>query len=97
MNAIVDEEGELVKTFDYEEFGGPHPASVGETYLTNGNAENNKLLFAGGVGHPADSDSGLVYMRARYYDPASGALGCYCPYSSLSTRESGRPAERILS
>ena len=27
--------------------------------------------FAGGVGHPTD-DSGLIYMRARYYDPASG-------------------------
>ena len=71
VNAIVDEAGELVKTFDYEEFGGPHPAGVGETYLTNGNAENNKLLFAGGVGHLTD-DSGLIYMRARYYDPASG-------------------------
>ena len=89
MNAIVDEAGELVKTFDYEEFGGLRP---GQTPYGN-----NQLQFAGGVGHLTDSDSGLVYMRARYYDLASGALGCYCPYSSLSTRESGRPAERILS
>ena len=29
------------------------------------------LQFAGGVGHLTD-DSGLIYMRARYYDPASG-------------------------
>ncbi|HET6455421.1 MAG TPA: RHS repeat-associated core domain-containing protein [Armatimonadota bacterium] len=71
VNAIVDEDGELLKTFDYEEFGGPHPASVAETKYTNTNAENNKLQFAGGVGHLTD-DSGLIYMRARYYDPASG-------------------------
>ena len=71
VNAIVDEDGELVKTFDYEEFGGPHPDGIGQTYLTNGNAENNKLQFAGGVGHLTD-DSGLIYMRARYYDPATG-------------------------
>ena len=72
VNAIVDEAGELVKTFDYEEFGGPHPDGVGQTYDPNNqNAANNKLLFAGGVGHPTD-DGGLIYMRARYYDPASG-------------------------
>ena len=73
VNAIVDEDGELVKTFDYEEFGGPHPApNVGQTLDPNNqNAANNKLQFAGGVGHLTD-DSGLIYMRARYYDPASG-------------------------
>ncbi|HET6453117.1 MAG TPA: RHS repeat-associated core domain-containing protein [Armatimonadota bacterium] len=72
MNAIVDEDGELVKTFDYEEFGGPHPASVGQIVDPNNqNAANNQLKFAGGVGHLTD-DSGLIYMRARYYDPASG-------------------------
>ena len=32
---------------------------------------NECLQFAGGVGHLTD-DSGLVYMRARCYDPASG-------------------------
>jgi len=72
LNAIVDEDGELVKTFDYEEFGGPHPASVGQIVDPNNqNAANNQLKFAGGVGHLTD-DSGLIYMRARYYDPASG-------------------------
>ena len=63
VNAIVDEEGELVRTFDYDEFGA---LRTGITPYGD-----NHLQFAGGVGHPTD-DSGLVYMRARYYDPASG-------------------------
>ena len=63
VNAIVDEDGELVKTFDYEEFGALRP---GQTPYGN-----NQLQFAGGVGHLTD-DSGLIYMRARYYDPAAG-------------------------
>ena len=63
VNAIVDESGELVKTFDYDVFG-----ALRTGYTPYG---NNKLQFAGGVGHPTD-DSGLIYMRARYYDPASG-------------------------
>lgn len=28
--------------------------------------------FVGGIGHIQDDESGLIYMRARYYDPALG-------------------------
>jgi RHS repeat-associated protein len=28
--------------------------------------------FVGGLGHETDDETGLVYMRARYYDPSSG-------------------------
>lgn len=28
--------------------------------------------FVGSLGHVTDSDTGLIYMRARYYDPAIG-------------------------
>ena len=51
VNAIVDEAGELVKTFDYDVFGA---LRTGSTPFGN-----NKLQFAGGVGHPTD-DSGLI-------------------------------------
>jgi RHS repeat-associated protein len=32
----------------------------------------SKHRFCGGLGHTTDSDTGLIYMRARYYDPAIG-------------------------
>jgi RHS repeat-associated protein len=28
--------------------------------------------FVGGLGHPSEAETGLVYMRARYYDPVVG-------------------------
>ena len=31
-----------------------------------------KLRYCGNLGHKADDESGLTYMRARYYDPAAG-------------------------
>ena len=35
--------------------------------------------FCGGLGHTTDSDTGLVYMRARYYDPAVGRFASEDP------------------
>ena len=32
----------------------------------------SKHKFVGSLGHPSDDDTGLTYMRARYYDPAIG-------------------------
>ena len=54
VNAIVDEDGELVKTFDYEEFGLPHPASVGRTYQTDTDVSVN------------DSDRASAGRNARF-------------------------------
>jgi RHS repeat-associated protein len=34
--------------------------------------EKSKHGFVGGLGHYSDGETGLVYMRARYYDPAIG-------------------------
>ena len=31
-----------------------------------------KHKFVGALGHPSDDETGLIYMRARYYDPACG-------------------------
>ena len=32
----------------------------------------NKLKYCGALGHPSENTSGLIYMRARYYDPLLG-------------------------
>ncbi len=34
--------------------------------------ENSRHGFVGSLGHYSDDETGLVYMRARYYDPAIG-------------------------
>ncbi len=34
--------------------------------------EKSRHGFVGGLGHYSDDETGLVYMRARYYDPAVG-------------------------
>ena len=55
---IVDGEGAVVKSYDYDEFG--VTTSTGDTFF-------NEVTFTGSV---ADS-SGLLYMNARYYNPAT--------------------------
>ena len=55
---IVDGEGSIVKSYDYDEFG--VTTSTGDTFF-------NEVTFTGSV---ADA-SGLLYMNARYYNPAT--------------------------
>ena len=33
---------------------------------------NSKQKFVGALGHPSEQETGLVYMGARYMDPAIG-------------------------
>jgi uncharacterized protein RhaS with RHS repeats len=47
--------------------------------------------FVGGLGHVTDAATGLVYMRARYYEPAVGTV-----YQPGSGDEQGAPPERKL-
>ncbi len=35
-------------------------------------AATTRQGFCGNLGHVADAETGLVYMRARYYDPNVG-------------------------
>jgi len=35
-------------------------------------ASNNPLKYCGALGHRSEGNTGLIYMRARYYDPATG-------------------------
>ena len=55
---IVDGAGAVVKSYDYDEFG--VTTSTGDTFF-------NEVTFTGSV---ADA-SGLLYMNARYYNPAT--------------------------
>ena len=55
---IVDGEGTVVKSYDYDEFG--VTTASGDTFF-------NEVTFTGSV---ADA-SGLLYMNARYYNPAT--------------------------
>ncbi len=58
--AATDEAGEVIWREDYNPFGEKREASL--------EAEND----VGYTGHQSDDDLGLVYMQARYYDPAIG-------------------------
>ena len=58
VTTIVDGEGAVVKSYDYDEFG---------VTTSTGDAFFNEVTFTGSV---ADA-SGLLYMNARYYNPAT--------------------------
>ncbi|MFC5740868.1 RHS repeat-associated core domain-containing protein [Dyella tabacisoli] len=58
--AEADASGNITATFDYRPYGSQ----------ALGDASNGP----GYAGHVSDPDTGLVYMQARYYDPAVGRL-----------------------
>ena len=58
VTTIVDGEGAVVKSYDYDEFG--VTTASGDTFF-------NEVTFTGSI---ADA-SGLLYMNARYYNPAT--------------------------
>ena len=58
VTTIVDGEGAVVKSYDYDEFG---------VTTSTGDAFFNEVTFTGSV---ADA-SGLLYMNARYYNPST--------------------------
>jgi RHS repeat-associated protein len=60
VRLLVDAAGNVVGRYDYDVFGAVRSAS-GSASTTYRNA-----------GHAADDPVGLVYMRARWYDPALG-------------------------
>ena len=44
-----------------------------------GSETGSNHRFCGGLGHTTDSDTGLIYMRARYYDPTIGRFASEDP------------------
>ncbi|MGH3456137.1 MAG: RHS repeat-associated core domain-containing protein, partial [Nocardioidaceae bacterium] len=70
--ALTDSTGNQVATYSYDPYGTPS-ATTG-TLL-------NPLRFAGQY---TDQESGLIYMRARYYDPATANFISRDPIESIT-------------
>jgi RHS repeat-associated protein len=62
---LTDEAGMARTSYSYDAFGAAQPASPG----TDTNQWANSFLFAG---ENVDEATNLIYLRARYYDPAVG-------------------------
>ncbi len=60
--AKADAQGNIIATYDYTSFG---------SAVTSLGPPPNGLGYAG---HVNDPDTGLIYMQARYYDPARGGF-----------------------
>lgn len=58
--ALTDQSGAVQATYAYDAYG--------QVTSTTGSV-SNPLTFAGGF---SDSESGLLYLRARYYEPSTG-------------------------
>jgi RHS repeat-associated protein len=58
---LVDQSGNVTNTRKYDVYGAPRNAQTGTAHC-----------FVGSLGHTSDAETGLIYMRARYYDPAAG-------------------------
>ncbi len=60
----VDPSGNLTSTGTFDVYGAKRQGGTG--------AATSRQGFVGALGHVSDSETGLVYMRARYYDPSTG-------------------------
>ena len=59
----VDASGSLTSSPQYDVYG---------AVRGNAGTASSRQGFVGGLGHVSDAETGLVYMRARYYDPSNG-------------------------
>ncbi len=66
----VDKNGTVVSTRKYDVYGVVR-GSTGPS--------GTKHKFVGSLGHPSEGETGLVYMRARYYDPLAGRFASEDP------------------
>jgi len=69
--AMTNGSGNVVATYLYDAYG---------NVISSTGTVSNPLQFAGAY---SDAESGLLYLRARYYDPASGSFLTEDPLSAL--------------
>jgi len=66
----VDPLGNLTSSPKYDVYG---------AVRANAGTATSKQGFVGSLGHVSDAETGLIYMRARYYDPAMGRFASEDP------------------
>jgi RHS repeat-associated protein len=73
---LTDDDGDVIDGYTYAAFGAIHSQS---------GSSDNYWLF---TGEQSDSDEGLYYLRARYYDPATGRFLGRDPVPGTPTKPS---------
>jgi len=68
-----DGSGTTITTYSYDAFGEPDPIT-GQV--------DNEFLF---TGEQMDAETGLIYLRARYYDPETGRFISRDPFTGFDT------------
>ena len=66
----VDVNGTLTSSPKYDVYG---------LVRQNPGSASSAMGFVGGLGHLSEASTGLIYMRARYYDPALGRFASEDP------------------
>jgi RHS repeat-associated protein len=64
LSRITDEQSRQVD-YSIDVYGAPRATQGSPT---------SKHAFVGGLGHPTEDDTGLIYMRARWMDPVAGTF-----------------------
>jgi len=68
--ALADDSGNMIARYEYSSFGEVLGSGSGSISGNNSLMSNpNRILFSG---ENFDMDSGLIYLRNRYYDPSVG-------------------------
>jgi len=73
VRGLSDGSGTTVTTYSYDAFGEPD--------LITGQVDN-EFLF---TGEQMDPETGLIYLRARYYDPETGRFISNDPFTGFDT------------
>lgn len=84
VTALLDAAGTVVARWTYDAWGRPTEYNAAGTQVATGTA-GNPFLYAG---YFFDTATGLYYLRARYYDPATGRFLSMDP-------EPGRMTDRL--
>ncbi len=56
----------------YDVWGGVRSDSGASSSTSGGHLANTDKRYCADLGHAADIETGLIYMRARHYEPTTG-------------------------
>ncbi|AUX35802.1 MULTISPECIES: RHS repeat-associated core domain-containing protein [Sorangium] len=93
VDALTDEDGDVIERRSYDPFGQRRNPVWGET----GPASFSSMTTQGFTGHESDDDLGLVNMKGRIYDPKIGRFLTTDPIVSIpSFGQSWNPYSYVL-